>query len=156
MRRATITLPDDLEAEVEAYLAEQEAPPSFTALVQAALRRFLGERRFHRKDGTPRAESDRSGPESSEIAEEPAVYEIGRARRWTVPVGVGPWNQVGLACPRLEDLPALLASLPCLSEAGAEELAEDLDRAREELARTELTDPWARIPAGEGSAGRRS
>lgn len=116
MRRATITLPDDLEAEVESYLAEHEAPPSLTALVQAALRRFLGERRFHREHGKSYA---RSAP----------------------------------ARLRLEDLPALLASLPRLSESEAEELAEDLDRAREELAGVELTDPWARFPAGDRSTG---
>lgn len=144
MRRATITLPDDLEAEVEAYLGAQAAPPSLTALVQAALRRFLGERR--RFDGE-------AGPQPSEIAESPGLYEVGGALGWPVPVGAAPWGGAGSARPRLEDLPALLASLPRLSESEAEELAEDLDRAREELAGTELTDPWARAQGGDGPVG---
>ena len=41
MKRATITIPDDLEAELEAYLAQQKAPPSLTTVVQAALREYL-------------------------------------------------------------------------------------------------------------------
>lgn len=51
MKRATITLPDDLEAEVERLLSRQEPKPSLTSLVQTALRRYLeeaewSERRF--------------------------------------------------------------------------------------------------------------
>ena len=147
MRRATITLPDDLEAEVEAYLAKQEAPPSLTSLVQAALRRFLGERRIFRDDDTPDAGSAlrfRGGPEASEVAEEPGVYEIGRKRGTGDLWHAGRWErQTGPASLRLKDLPAVLASLPRLSESEAEDLAADLDRAREELARQGLTDPWA-------------
>jgi hypothetical protein len=41
MKRATITIPDDLEAELERYLSEQPAPPSLTAVLQAALRDYL-------------------------------------------------------------------------------------------------------------------
>lgn len=41
MKRATVTIPDDLEAELEAYLARQDAPPAFTTLMQAALRDYL-------------------------------------------------------------------------------------------------------------------
>ena len=43
MRRATITIPDDLAEKVDAYSERQPAGPSLTALVQAALRRFLAE-----------------------------------------------------------------------------------------------------------------
>ena len=46
MRRATITIPDDLEAQLNAHLAAQEAPPSLAALVQAALRLYLKEQRL--------------------------------------------------------------------------------------------------------------
>lgn len=158
MRRATITLPDELEIEVETYLAEQEAPPSLNALVQAALRRFLGERRSHREDRKSYARSARWHPEPSEIAEEPGVYELGGtpaggvSAGWPAPAGGAPWSLAVPARLRLEDLPALLASLPRLSKSEAEELAEDLDRAREELAGAELTDPWARAPAHDGSA----
>lgn len=53
MRRATITIPDDLEAEVERFLAEQEPEPSFTALVQTALRRYFEEAEWTRRGFVP-------------------------------------------------------------------------------------------------------
>jgi metal-responsive CopG/Arc/MetJ family transcriptional regulator len=53
MKRATITIPDDLEAEVERFLAEQEPEPSFTALVQTALRRYLEEAEWTRRGFAP-------------------------------------------------------------------------------------------------------
>lgn len=43
---------------------------------------------------------------------------------------------------RLAELPALLASLPHLSETEAAQFAEDLTAAREALARVEVQDPW--------------
>jgi len=43
---------------------------------------------------------------------------------------------------RLGDLPGLLASLPRLSPSEAEELAEDIDSARKDLARRKVADPW--------------
>ena len=46
MKRATITIPDDLEQELNAYLAEQDAPPSLTSIVEAALRVYLEERKW--------------------------------------------------------------------------------------------------------------
>jgi hypothetical protein len=46
MRRATITIPNDLEVELDRYLARQAAPPSLTVVVQAALRSFLREQRL--------------------------------------------------------------------------------------------------------------
>jgi hypothetical protein len=46
MRRATITLPDDLEAELESYLETQDAAPSLTSLIEAALRRYLREKQL--------------------------------------------------------------------------------------------------------------
>lgn len=152
MRRATITLPDDLEAEVEAYLGEQEAPPSLTALLQAALRHFLGERRADREARRGYAWRSPSGPEPSEIAEEAGVYEVGGARSGAL-VGMPlPWLRSSSEPPTLADLPALLASLPRLSESEAGELADDLERAREELAHQELSDPWARPVPDGGSA----
>ncbi len=53
MRRATITIPDDLEAQVNAYLEAQEPPPSLTGLVQAALRRYLREHRLKQRQFQP-------------------------------------------------------------------------------------------------------
>ena len=46
MKRATISVPDDLEAAVIAYQRAQGAPPTFTAIAQAALREFLALRGF--------------------------------------------------------------------------------------------------------------
>ena len=46
-----MTLPDDLAKAMRKYLASQDAPPSLTTVVQAALRQYLGERGFLR---TPR------------------------------------------------------------------------------------------------------
>jgi hypothetical protein len=48
MKRATMTLPDDLAEAVETYQQAQEAPPTLTTLVQAALRQYLSERGFLR------------------------------------------------------------------------------------------------------------
>ncbi|NJL29038.1 MAG: hypothetical protein HC897_14690 [Thermoanaerobaculia bacterium] len=46
------------------------------------------------------------------------------------------------ASKRLADLPALCASLPHLSPTEATDFADDLAKAREELARSEAHDPW--------------
>ena len=48
MKRATMTLPDDLAEAVKNYRQAQEAPPALTTVVQAALREYLGERGFLR------------------------------------------------------------------------------------------------------------
>ena len=48
MKRATMTLPDDLADAMDNYLRAQEAPPALTTVVQAALREYLGERGFLR------------------------------------------------------------------------------------------------------------
>jgi hypothetical protein len=46
MKRATVTINDDLEASLEAYTAQQDAVPALTAVVQAALREYLERRGF--------------------------------------------------------------------------------------------------------------
>lgn len=43
MRRATIRIPDDLEHELEAFLAGQETRPSLSGVMETALRRYLQE-----------------------------------------------------------------------------------------------------------------
>lgn len=137
MRRATITLSDELEAEVEEYLAAQEAPPSLTSLVQAALRSFLA----GRETGPHRPKRFVGPAPPSEVAEVTAAYGAEPLS------GGGPVPAAWRAgAPRLADLPDLLAGLPRLSGAEARELAGDLDRAREELDRLNggaLRDPWA-------------
>ncbi len=46
MKRATITISDDLEAKLNSYMGAQDAPPSLTGIVEAALRRFLEEKQL--------------------------------------------------------------------------------------------------------------
>lgn len=41
MSQATITIPDELRRELEAYARRQEEPPQLSAVVQTALREFL-------------------------------------------------------------------------------------------------------------------
>jgi metal-responsive CopG/Arc/MetJ family transcriptional regulator len=48
MRRTTISLPDDLTRAVENYMDAQDAPPTLTAVMQAALRRYLAEEGYLR------------------------------------------------------------------------------------------------------------
>ena len=48
MKRATVSIPDDLAKAVDSYVGTQEAPPPFTAVVQAALRQYLTERGYLR------------------------------------------------------------------------------------------------------------
>lgn len=46
MKRATITLLDDLEQALERFADEQAVPVQLTAIVQAAVREYLGERGY--------------------------------------------------------------------------------------------------------------
>jgi hypothetical protein len=46
VKRTTITIPRDLEAQLESYLKRQEVRPALTAVVQAALRQFLANRSY--------------------------------------------------------------------------------------------------------------
>jgi hypothetical protein len=46
MKRATVTIGDDLEANLDAYLRQQEVSPALTAVMQAALQEFLARRGF--------------------------------------------------------------------------------------------------------------
>ncbi len=48
MKRATITIPDELNSAVERYIDAQDAPPSLTAVVQAALRRYMADEGYLR------------------------------------------------------------------------------------------------------------
>ena len=48
MKRATVSIPDDLAKAVESYVHAQDAPPPLTAVVQAALRQYLTERGYMR------------------------------------------------------------------------------------------------------------
>jgi hypothetical protein len=64
MKRATVTFPDDLAKAMDDYLQSQDAPPSLTTVMQAALREYLRERGFLREFRplkiTPKGNSGRS------------------------------------------------------------------------------------------------
>ncbi|MCA1719111.1 MAG: type II toxin-antitoxin system Phd/YefM family antitoxin [Actinobacteria bacterium] len=67
-----------------------------------------------------------------------------RGERFVLMRGNKPVAELGPlpAGKRLVELPGLLASLPRLSEAEAEEFADDLVSARSKLSSTEVRDPW--------------
>jgi hypothetical protein len=44
MKRVSVTLNDDLEVALQGYISAQDAKPSLTAVVQAAIREFLIDR----------------------------------------------------------------------------------------------------------------
>ena len=46
MRRATVTITDELEAALDAFLCDQPAKPSMTAVMQAALDEFFTKRGY--------------------------------------------------------------------------------------------------------------
>jgi hypothetical protein len=46
MKRATITIPDELEQAIETYRRDLEIPPALAAIVQTALREYLTERGY--------------------------------------------------------------------------------------------------------------
>jgi hypothetical protein len=46
MRRASITIPDDLESALERYRRDLEVPPSLASVVQVALEKYLEERGY--------------------------------------------------------------------------------------------------------------
>jgi metal-responsive CopG/Arc/MetJ family transcriptional regulator len=54
MRRATVTIPDDLAKAVDTYIDDQEAPPALTSVVQAALRQYLTQRGYLQARGALR------------------------------------------------------------------------------------------------------
>jgi hypothetical protein len=64
MRRATITLPDDLALAVDAHIHAQEVPTALETVVQSALREYLRLRGFPRAHHplkiTPKGNSGRS------------------------------------------------------------------------------------------------
>ena len=49
MKRATVTIPDDLDSALGAYAEQQEVEQPLAAIVQAALREFLADRGFFPK-----------------------------------------------------------------------------------------------------------
>ena len=46
MKRASMTIPDDLEKALEVYQNDVEVPPALAAVLQAALREYLAQRGY--------------------------------------------------------------------------------------------------------------
>jgi len=69
MKRATITMTDDLEAAIAAYQQDQEVPPALTAIAQAALREYLAERGYLSPRRALRITPAREGSGQSDISE---------------------------------------------------------------------------------------
>lgn len=69
MRRATITLSDELEAALKAHLSQLATPPSLNVLMQAALRQYLA---------SPDGVAPRRGTPASSIAEPPTAFDPAR------------------------------------------------------------------------------
>jgi len=76
MRRATVTLPDDLARAVDAYINAHGTPTSLETVMQTALREYLRERGFptahHPLKITPKGNSGRS-----DISEKHDAYLTG-------------------------------------------------------------------------------
>jgi hypothetical protein len=68
MRRATITIPDELEKVLDAYRGDLEFPPSLAAVMQIALKEDLSQRGDSTLDERPGTRAGTSG-------QRPAMYE---------------------------------------------------------------------------------
>lgn len=68
MKRATISIGGELEDSLDRYMKQQDAPPSFTGLVQAALREYLSHRGFVPPAGALRITPARKGSGKSDIS----------------------------------------------------------------------------------------
>src|ERR1700679_2336958 len=77
MKRATITLPDDLAEAMESYLRTQEAPPALTTVMQTALREYLRERGFLRVRRTLKIRAAKRGSGRSDVSQNHDLYFTG-------------------------------------------------------------------------------
>ena len=74
MRRATITIPDDLARAVESYANRQEAKPALTAVVQAALRQYLADRGYLQTERALRITPAKRGSGKHDVSREHDRY----------------------------------------------------------------------------------
>jgi len=77
MKRATMTFPDDLAEAVDNYVQSQEARPSLTTVVQAALRQYLGERGFLKVRQTLRITPAKQGSGLRNVSQDHDRYLAG-------------------------------------------------------------------------------
>lgn len=69
MKRATVTIPDDLDKAVESYIRAQEATPTLTSVVQVALRHYLTEKGYMRPKRSLRITPAEHGSGHSDVSE---------------------------------------------------------------------------------------
>jgi Arc/MetJ-type ribon-helix-helix transcriptional regulator len=69
MKRATVTIPDDLAEAVEGFVRAQDAAPPLTAVMQAALREFLTDRGYLRTRRSLRITPARRGSGRSDVSQ---------------------------------------------------------------------------------------
>lgn len=78
MRRATITLPDELEEALEAYRRDQEVPPALTAVAQVAIREYLAGRGYLERradEGPSRSSEEKPWPRYPLYSGDPTLAE---------------------------------------------------------------------------------
>ncbi len=78
MRRATVTIPDDLAKAVDKYVRDQEAPPALTAVVQSALRQFLTQRGYLGRRRPLHITPAKPGSGLSDVSQEHDRYLAGK------------------------------------------------------------------------------
>ncbi|MGC2112355.1 MAG: hypothetical protein WA655_22745 [Candidatus Korobacteraceae bacterium] len=74
MKRATVTIPDDLADAVKNYVRDQEARPTLTVVVQSALRQFLTQRGYLRPHGPLRITPAKRGSGLKDVSVEHDRY----------------------------------------------------------------------------------
>jgi hypothetical protein len=77
MKRATMTLPDDLAKAMDDYVRAQEAPPALTTVMQTALREYLRERGFLRTYRPLKIRPAKKGSGRSDISQNHDLYLTG-------------------------------------------------------------------------------
>jgi len=77
MKRATVTFPDDLAKAMDDYLQSQDAPPSLTTVMQAALREYLRERGFLREFRPLKITPAKKGSGRSDVSQNHDLYLTG-------------------------------------------------------------------------------
>jgi len=73
MKRATVTIPDDLERAVEAYMRNLEVPPALTAVIQTALREYLSARGYLASEGEALVPSSSGKPRGVPLEKAPVI-----------------------------------------------------------------------------------
>ena len=72
-----MTFPDDLAKAMEDYLQSQEAPPSLTTVMQAALREYLRQRGFLREFRPLKITPAKKGSGRSDVSQNHDLYLTG-------------------------------------------------------------------------------